>query len=1549
LHAAALGSYGPDTTNVPYTIFVDSASGTVSNSTAADIIYGSVGMAANTGNGAAVTLSSAAAQPESNNVDVTFQAATWTQEVNGSSNTTFTTAANVTLDSGATLAANSHQTVSVSSGDTLAISSTSGVGGALTGDVTDNGAVTFTGFHTTYGGVISGQGAIDATGMSLTFSQEQTNTGGMALSGSTVALDGQLSNENVSVDSSSILELGGSSSYTYAGVISGAGKVKYETGGSSVTATSLQTYTGETVIASGAGLILARSGGLASNVTDNGSLTFDEASYTYDYVVSGAGSVNVGNGSAASSITFASSQAYSGNTTVEALSTLTLSGGTTFVVSDGSTLTVNGTLNDNGTITNSGTIGGSGTYNEYGTLSNFGTLPNAVGGTGSVNFYNTSYVYAGAIGGGCSVNIGNGSTTTTITFDGANTYTGTTALDSGTLWLNSSGALGGTSEISFDGGTLQATSNNSTDYSSLFSTLPDQEYSINTCGTNVTWATPLTSVGGTLSVFDSEGFGSLTLTGANTYTGVTTVNTAGALGAASLRLDLTGTSVYPEGVTIGGGTVTLDFTGTNSYAGPLTINGGAATLESQDGSSTYSGSITYPTNANGQAAGALVIEPGVTLWNNSLTVPPGATLSLRPGSNTIDDGSTATTLDLPQGSTFDMTDGQIGTFAIDPSGSALTIQGATFGFDLGSTGGDCLEVNGAASVSGTNIVNIAALGTGLTSSTYNLITASSGLAGTFEFVGGNTSAYVTLGSEVYELQLQSTATAVTVTVSDYGAAPAATSLIQTAALNTNGVDLTTGSLTWSTDDDAAANYTTPPVSGCYSTPGATTYGQIVVFGMTVTPATTNSTKPTGWVDFDDATNPLKPIKLDTSIIDVAGYAAFRTAALSVGTHIIEALYSGDANYGPSTATTSINVNQGATVYYVSPGGSDGNSGMSFSQPLETLAAAYQKLYEQSQPGGTIYMESGTYDPNDGPGGSLGYKNSFGNWDLGGGSAGSPITIAAYPGATVNWDFGEQFTTWAALQTFPDGKTNAPTVGLYEVDVADTFVTSQPCTPTVIDPDGYVATGAATESTFCQATTGPRSWYDSANGDLYYIPAESLTNPNTQLNVRSKVSQIDYTGQYISLLGINVQNAYFGSHWNANHFAVEDDSFESCGQGILGGGYDALIQNNYIVKTGGPGTDLDHDIYTSGNNETIANNFCGESYGDGIQCYNGDTGLGLTNSLIANDVVFDNAGAGVLLEGYNNRITGVTSIDNRYDGICLYAFEWNNEIDHCYLEGAECVIDANTTSCAATPPGNPGFQIIDNTINDASCSEPPATATYTQISDYPLYVTGDAATNAVVHGNTYVNPFNTGWSVNWGQTMSFAATSFNQGKDNYLAEIASYGYNWDQVGSQYVASGQTFTNAEPTLYSEMADDPVWLGAPNVLTAYAASVVTSPALAGAAPVSEGTLTPPVAIEGTQFKQTIFHFCDDNSNDNISSYTATITLGDGNTLKVNSGGVISGPTGASGGIVADPTGGFNVWLQYTYTVPIYVYSGATFQVQVTTAGGRPTSASVADFSLA
>ncbi len=240
------------------------------------------------------------------------------------------------------------------------------------------------------------------------------------------------------------------------------------------------------------------------------------------------------------------------------------------------------------------------------------------------------------------------------------------------------------------------------------------------------------------------------------------------------------TTTFMQGLTtanIQNGGATIDTNGLGITINQALLNGGSGGLtvasSSGAGTLTLSGTSTYigATNIN---AGRLVLSSTGVLGNTAMTVANNATFAPNPGSGSVNVGLTTVanagaSMNLQSGSIFDMTDGAIGTFNLQQnsgfSSTALTISGAKLNFDLSSTGADVLAVTKGALVSGSNTIGITTLGTSLLlGHTYNLITAASGLTGTFLFSNGGNSEVVTAGGTSYGLVLNNTAGAETITI-----------------------------------------------------------------------------------------------------------------------------------------------------------------------------------------------------------------------------------------------------------------------------------------------------------------------------------------------------------------------------------------------------------------------------------------------------------------------------------------------------------------------------------------------------------------------------------------------------------------------------------------------------------------------------------------------------------------------------------------------------------------------------------------------------------------
>lgn len=169
--------------------------------------------------------------------------------------------------------------------------------------------------------------------------------------------------------------------------------------------------------------------------------------------------------------------------------------------------------------------------------------------------------------------------TSTLTIETANTSTGETYLNGGTLVVGHPGALGSAGLITFGGGTLKYGTGIAVDFSSRFSAAADQPYSVDTNGQNVTWAAALNSFGGTLV---KAGEGTLKLTSPPAYGGATVINGG--------TLELSGNVV-----TYGGGAIQINHGATLAFSGGrYDVNGATITFGSTGG-----GTLTATSDAFG--------------------------------------------------------------------------------------------------------------------------------------------------------------------------------------------------------------------------------------------------------------------------------------------------------------------------------------------------------------------------------------------------------------------------------------------------------------------------------------------------------------------------------------------------------------------------------------------------------------------------------------------------------------------------------------------------------------------------------------------------------------------------------------------------------------------------------------------------------------------------------------------------------------------------------------------------------------------------------------
>jgi autotransporter-associated beta strand protein len=287
-------------------------------------------------------------------------------------------------------------------------------------------------------------------------------------------------------------------------------------------------------------------------------------------------------------------------------------------------------------------------------------------------------------------------TSGTLVLNGANTYNGGTKIANGTLHVGSAGALGDAGPITFQGGTLQFSAANTTDYSSrFFNGAYGTQYRIDTNGQDVTFASNLNAGGGELY---KSGEGTLTLTGDNVFAGGVYL-TGGALTAGSESALGPGT-----GMTFAGGTLRYVSTNLTDYSGRFSntanasfridTNGQsvnfASGLNSLGGTLAKLGSGTLSLNAGlNSYTGATAVSEGTlrisgTVSSNAFSIASGAILELNVANGSRDATALTAANTFTGGGTLRKTgDGSIrwgggtGIFQMD-AGSLIDVQAGDF-------------------------------------------------------------------------------------------------------------------------------------------------------------------------------------------------------------------------------------------------------------------------------------------------------------------------------------------------------------------------------------------------------------------------------------------------------------------------------------------------------------------------------------------------------------------------------------------------------------------------------------------------------------------------------------------------------------------------------------------------------------------------------------------------------------------------------------------------------------------------------------------------------
>jgi len=302
----------------------------------------------------------------------------------------------------------------------------------------------------------------------------------------------------------------------------------------------------------------------------------------------------------------------------------------------------------------------------------------------------------------------------TLTLTGANTYTGGTTLNAGTLSISADANLGNAAGgITFNGASiLQVTGSFTTARAVVLNANATVEV---TTGQNFTMDGTITGAGG----LAKSGSGTLTLTGTNFYTGGTTISAGTVSVSSDANLGNAGSALTFNNATIVGGAGTgadavLRTTATFSSARNLAFTNGGGRIETDSGTTlTLTGAITTTGSASfiKQGAGTLVLTGDSSAsyvgrtWVNdgTLRIEGGGKLgnTVNAGQAYISNGATAIVTGV--GSSWE-TAGQMrvgehgsGTLRIEAGGTVRSGSGAGTVGIVGAGGASSVTITGSGS------------------------------------------------------------------------------------------------------------------------------------------------------------------------------------------------------------------------------------------------------------------------------------------------------------------------------------------------------------------------------------------------------------------------------------------------------------------------------------------------------------------------------------------------------------------------------------------------------------------------------------------------------------------------------------------------------------------------------------------------------------------------------------------------------------------------------------------------------------------------------------
>ena len=328
----------------------------------------------------------------------------------------------------------------------------------------------------------------------------------------------------------------------------------------------------------------------------------------------------------------------------------------------------------------------------------------------------------------------------TMILAGADTYTGPTNVNGGTLQLGNVGAINNSSALTVNGALTFSPGLASYSVPSLAGsgsvTLADTNglginLAIGSNGTSTLFSGGLSGSSGSLT---KVGSGTLTLSGTNTYGGTTAVNAGSLVAATTAALPgyaSAGTVSVASGATLGvrvGGAGEWGQGDISTLLGAATFpTGSILGLDTTDagGSFTYATPIPGALGFNKLGSGVLVL-PGASTYGGPTLVTAG---TLQIGNGTSGEGLTSTSISVASGAAIGFNHGDALTYSGSIGGMGSLVKNGSGTLML--TGGPNVNYSGGTTISAGTLQ----LGSGSNDGTSN---ANIGITGNYNIAGGAT-------------------------------------------------------------------------------------------------------------------------------------------------------------------------------------------------------------------------------------------------------------------------------------------------------------------------------------------------------------------------------------------------------------------------------------------------------------------------------------------------------------------------------------------------------------------------------------------------------------------------------------------------------------------------------------------------------------------------------------------------------------------------------------------------------------------------------------------